>query len=607
MAATNFTPISLYYSATASSVPTAGNLVAGELAINTADGKLFYKDSAGVVQTIASKAGALGDVVGPASATDNAVSRFDLTTGKLIQNSLVTISDTGAISAPVDASISGLTVGKGGGAVATNTAIGAGALVSNTTGAQNNAIGYTALQTNSIGSRNIAIGNGALSASTVSDNLAIGYAAATSTTTGQYNTFIGGYEGAGYSAGQGNTTGSNNTALGAGSFGANTTGASNTALGVSALRSNTTASYNTAVGYQAGYANTTGNSLAFFGYQAGLSTTTGIANAAFGAGALKNTTTGSGNSAFGSAYVGASDGPLAKNTTGNANSAFGYQSISQNTTGAYNTAVGYESLYANTTASNNTAVGYQAGYGVTTGAANTFLGYQAGYAQAGNNNTFIGQGAGLGTTGGNNAFIGQGAGYLVTTGNYNSILGNYSGNQGGLDIRTASNYIVLSDGSGNPLITTADNQTVALEGAVPNSGTGITFPATQSASSNANTLDDYEEGTWTPNLTSTTGTLTVVANGTGYYTKVGRVVTIVCRPVITTNGTGASALKLGGLPFTALDTSMIGGAAREDAVLGFVFGISAATGTQLYIAKYDNTYPGGTGYAFPICITYTTS
>jgi hypothetical protein len=55
MAQTGFTPISLYYTATAAATPTAGNLVAGELAINTNDGKLFYKDSAGVVQTIASK------------------------------------------------------------------------------------------------------------------------------------------------------------------------------------------------------------------------------------------------------------------------------------------------------------------------------------------------------------------------------------------------------------------------------------------------------------------------------------------------------------------------------------------------------------------------
>jgi len=58
MAQTGYTPISIYYSATATNTPTAGNLVAGELAINTADGKLFYKDSSGVVQTIATKASA---------------------------------------------------------------------------------------------------------------------------------------------------------------------------------------------------------------------------------------------------------------------------------------------------------------------------------------------------------------------------------------------------------------------------------------------------------------------------------------------------------------------------------------------------------------------
>ena len=55
MAATNYTPISLYYSATTTNVPLAANLVAGELALNTADGKLFYKDSSNVVQVIAWK------------------------------------------------------------------------------------------------------------------------------------------------------------------------------------------------------------------------------------------------------------------------------------------------------------------------------------------------------------------------------------------------------------------------------------------------------------------------------------------------------------------------------------------------------------------------
>ena len=114
MAQTGFTPISIYYSATAAAAPTAGNLVAGELAINTNDGKLYYKDSSGVVQTIASKAGALGDVVGPASATDNALARFDATTGKLIQNSVGILSDAGALTGITDFTYTGaLTGGTG--------------------------------------------------------------------------------------------------------------------------------------------------------------------------------------------------------------------------------------------------------------------------------------------------------------------------------------------------------------------------------------------------------------------------------------------------------------------------------------------------------------
>jgi len=61
MAQTNYTPISLYYSTTASAVPTAANLVPGELAINTNDGKLYYEDSNGVVQVLATKStGSIG-------------------------------------------------------------------------------------------------------------------------------------------------------------------------------------------------------------------------------------------------------------------------------------------------------------------------------------------------------------------------------------------------------------------------------------------------------------------------------------------------------------------------------------------------------------------
>ena len=60
MAQSGYTPISLYYSTTPSAVPVAGNLVNGELAINIADGKLFYKDSLGVVQNLAGISGTSG-------------------------------------------------------------------------------------------------------------------------------------------------------------------------------------------------------------------------------------------------------------------------------------------------------------------------------------------------------------------------------------------------------------------------------------------------------------------------------------------------------------------------------------------------------------------
>jgi hypothetical protein len=167
----------------------------------------------------------------------------------------------------------------------------------------------------------------------------------------------------------------------------------------------------------------------------------------------------------------------------------------------------------------------------------------------------IGQGAGISlTTGSKNTFLGGGdqgtnfpAGYYVTTGSSNTILGCFSGNAGGLDIRTANNYIVLSDGDGNPLVSTADNQTVALEGAVPNSGTGITFPATQSASSNANTLDDYEEGTFTPTLNSFT--IVSQTSNTGAYTKIGRQVFLNIIVQATSIAATAGSSNITNLPF----------------------------------------------------------
>lgn len=62
MAQAGFTPISLYYSSTAAAVPTSGNLTNGELALNTADMKLYAKNSSGVVTLLASSSGATGTV-----------------------------------------------------------------------------------------------------------------------------------------------------------------------------------------------------------------------------------------------------------------------------------------------------------------------------------------------------------------------------------------------------------------------------------------------------------------------------------------------------------------------------------------------------------------
>jgi hypothetical protein len=61
MAQAGYTPISLYYSTTAAAVPTAGNLVQGELAINIADGKLYFENSSGVV-TLLAQSGAASPV-----------------------------------------------------------------------------------------------------------------------------------------------------------------------------------------------------------------------------------------------------------------------------------------------------------------------------------------------------------------------------------------------------------------------------------------------------------------------------------------------------------------------------------------------------------------
>jgi hypothetical protein len=80
---------------------------------------------------------------------------------------------------------------------------------------------------------------------------------------------------------------------------------------------------------------------------------------------------------------------------------------------------------------------------------------------------------------------------------------------------------------------------------------GINFPATQVASANANTLDDYEEGTWTMGLTFGGGNTGMTANAAvGRYTKVGRKVHVTGLFSLTNKGSSTGIAVITGLPFT---------------------------------------------------------
>lgn len=116
------------------------------------------------------------------------------------------------------------------------------------------------------------------------------------------------------------------------------------------------------------------------------------------------------------------------------------------------------------------------------------------------------------------------------------------------------------------LVDAAGNIPAARLGAAPGGWVGaaagqIAFPAAQAASSNANTLDDYEEGTWTPTLTfETPGNLSVsYATRVGLYTKIGNVVTLQVDITTSafTHSTAAGALLITGLPFAAKSAGQV--------------------------------------------------
>lgn len=179
------------------------------------------------------------------------------------------ITSAGTISSSVDATINGLTVGRGLAGVTDNTAVGFESLFSVTTAGQSTAVGYRAGKAITTGAGNTAVGNNALRlAVTTQGNTAVG-GQAFETGVGGFNTMIG-YLVARVSTG---TAAIENAAVGYAALYALTTGAQNSAFGARALQSNTTGSNNTSLGDSAGFSNTTGSGSVFLGWNAGYNET----------------------------------------------------------------------------------------------------------------------------------------------------------------------------------------------------------------------------------------------------------------------------------------------------------------------------------------------
>lgn len=136
------------------------------------------------------------------------------------------------------------------------------------------------------------------------------------------------------------------------------------------------------------------------------------------------------------------------------------------------------------------------------------------------------------------------------------------------------------------------NGNLALPGGVSTSGVGVTFPATQSASSDANCLDDYEEGTWTPVCTAQSGSITSYVSS-GFYTKIGRSVTIYGRVQITNIGTASGQLLMSGVPFSTYNGAQYMGTVRETVATGNIYWVEYIS-TSAYIQNSTN---GGIAWA----------
>ena len=119
---------------------------------------------------------------------------------------------------------------------------------------------------------------------------------------------------------------------------------------------------------------------------------------------------------------------------------------------------------------------------------------------------------------------------------------------------------------------------------------GVNFPATQVSSANANTLDDYEEGTWTPAWSFAGGGSAPIVVQSSAYTKIGRLVTVSARIYTSPTSSPTGNAFLSGLPFSSsVETSGVIGEAARWATSLSIFRVNIESGSSTVKFEKNNT------------------
>jgi hypothetical protein len=509
-------------------VPVVGDLDFGELALNYTDGKLWYKNNSNVITQLNALVGTVPVSQGGTGLT--AIGALSVVVANSA-NTYTTVAATAGQSIRVN---TGGTAWEAftpsGSGTVTSVGLSAPALFTVT----NSPVTGSGTLTLSYSGSALPVANGGTGLTSYTLN-SIPYASATGTLATNGNLTFNGttltvapafsnilvndvYIG----RGSGGLT--FNTAVGQSALNANTTGSSNTAFGYQTLILTENGFYNTAVGAQVLSTNVTGTGntgigrlvLRDSGKVAAAGTfvngivytikTVGTTDFVTLYGAASNT---AGVTFTANTNPGTGTGTAAPNTA--YNTAIGYQAMLSTTTGDNNTAVGTSALQTNTDGTLNAAFGMQASFGNTTGNGNTAIGFQSLRQNlTGIYNTAVGHQALYNTSGNYNTAVGSDSGEGITIGANNTIIGRYTGAAAPISA-TGSNYIVLSDGSGNvrlysdasgniniPSLTASkavftdasDNLTSTGTVGVAQGGTGLTTIAARSIAV-ANALNTY--------------------------------------------------------------------------------------------------------------------